>query len=56
MNNLGQNSYDPKKEKVSYTLEKGQSMTLYHRFFIQSGAAVNDEQAKSIAADFAKKY
>lgn len=56
MNNLGQNSYDPKKEKVSYTLEKGQSMTLYHRFFIQSGAAVNAEQAKSIAADFAKKY
>lgn len=56
MNNLGQNSYDPKKEKVSYTLEKGQSMTLYHRFFIQSGAALNAEQAKSIAADFAKKY
>ncbi|HLN55906.1 MAG TPA: PmoA family protein [Bacteroidales bacterium] len=56
MNNLGQNSYDPKKEKVSYTLEKGQSMTLYHRFFVQSGTAVTADQAKGIAADFAKKY
>lgn len=56
MNNLGQNSYDPKKEKVSYTLEKGQSMTLYHRFFVQSGAEVTADQAKGIAADFAKKY
>lgn len=56
MNNLGQNSYDPKQEKVTYTLEKGQTMTLYHRFFIQSGTAVTTEQAKKIAADFAKKY
>lgn len=56
VNNLGQNAYDPKQEKVVYNLEKGQSMTLYHRFFIQSGSAITTEQAKSIAADFAKKY
>jgi hypothetical protein len=56
MNNLGQNSYDPKKEKVSYTLEKGQSMTLYHRFYVQSGAELTPEQANQIFADFSKKY
>lgn len=56
VNNLGQNAYDPKQEKVVYNLEKGQSMTLYHRFFIQSGSEITTEQAKSIAADFAKKY
>lgn len=56
VNNLGQNSYDPKKEKVVYTLEKGESMTLRHRFFVQSGAEVTADQAKGIAEDFAKKY
>lgn len=55
VNNLGQNAYDPKQEKVVYTLEKGQSMTLKHRFFIQSGSELTPEQAKSIAAEFAKK-
>ena len=56
INNLGQNSYDPKKEKVVYNLGKGQSMTLYHRFFIQSGAELTPEQANNIFADFSKKY
>ena len=56
VNNLGQNSYDPKKEKVVYTLEKGQSMILRHRFFVQSGSEVTPEQAKGIEEDFAKKY
>jgi VCBS repeat-containing protein len=56
VNNLGQNSYDPKKEKVVYTLEKGESMTLRHRFFVQSGAEVTSQQAKSIAEDFGRKY
>ncbi|MGE5418607.1 MAG: PmoA family protein [Chloroflexota bacterium] len=56
VNNLGQNSYDPKMEKVVYYLEKGESMTLYHRFFVQSGAEITTGQAKSIAADFAKKF
>lgn len=56
VNSLGQNAYDPKQEKVSQTLEKGQSMTLRHRFFIQAGEKVTDDQAKKIEADFAKKY
>lgn len=56
MNNLGQNSYDPKKEKVVYNLLQGQSMTLYHRFFVQSGKEITPDQAKQIFADFSKKY
>jgi hypothetical protein len=56
VNNLGQNSYDPKQEKVVYKLEKGQSMTLYHRFFIQAGSEIKADQAAKIAADFAKEY
>lgn len=56
VNNLGQNSYDPKQEKVVYNLEKGESITLCHRFFIQSGSEITTDQAKSIAVDFAKKY
>jgi hypothetical protein len=55
VNNLGQNSYDPKQEKVVYNLEPGKSMTLKHRFFIQSGSELTSEQAKKISADFAKK-
>jgi hypothetical protein len=32
VNNLGQNSYDPAQTKVTYPLQKGESMTLRHRF------------------------
>jgi hypothetical protein len=56
VNNLGQNSYDPKQEKVVYKLVKGESMTLRHRFYVQSGSEINSDQAGKIAADFAKAY
>jgi hypothetical protein len=56
VNNLGQNSYNPKKEKVVYKLEKGESMTLRHRFYVQSGSEINSDQAGKIAADFSKTY
>lgn len=56
VNNLGQNAYDPAKEKVVYNLEKGQSMTLYHRFYIQSGTEMTREQANGIFTEFSKKY
>lgn len=56
VNNLGQNAYDPAKEKVVYNLEKGQSMTLYHRFYIQSGIEMTQEQANGIFTEFSKKY
>lgn len=56
LNNLGQNAYDSKKEKIEYNLEKGQSLTLRHRFYVQSGAELTSEQANKIFADFSKKY
>lgn len=56
VNNLGQNAYDPKQEKKVYNLAKGESITLRHRFFIQSGKAVTPEQGNSIFSDFSKRY
>jgi hypothetical protein len=56
MNNLGQKSYDNKAEKKVYTLKKGESMTLYHRFYIQSGSELTPVNAVKIFNDFSKKY
>jgi VCBS repeat-containing protein len=56
MNNLGQKSYDPKQEKKVYTLKKGESMTLYNRFYIQSGSEMTPEKAIQIFNSFSKEY
>jgi hypothetical protein len=56
MNDLGQKSYDPKQEKKVYKLQKGESMTLYHRFYIQSGSELTPENAVKIFNDFSKAY
>lgn len=56
VNNLGQNSYDSSKEKVSYILERGESITLRHRFFVRSGREITPEEAEKIAASFAEEY
>jgi hypothetical protein len=54
LNNLGQNSYDPKKEKVNLRIEKGKSVTFYHRFYVQSGSELTPEQADGIFREFVK--
>jgi hypothetical protein len=56
MNDLGQKSYDPKQEKKVYMLKKGESITLYHRFYIQSGSELTPENAVKILNDFSKTY
>jgi hypothetical protein len=56
LNNFGQNSYDPKQNKFSLTIEKGKSVTLYHRFFVQSGAGLTPEEANKIFIKFSKEY
>jgi hypothetical protein len=56
LNNFGQNSYDPKKEKRSYTIQKGQSVTLYHRFYVQSGSELTPFNADKIFKEFTKEY
>jgi hypothetical protein len=56
VNNLGQNSYDSKKEKIRFTLEKGKSVKLIHRFIVQSGKEITPEEADRIFREFAKEY
>lgn len=56
VNNLGQNAYDPKQEKKSYRLEKGESIRLYHRFYLQSGSELTPDSANKIFLEFSKEY
>ena len=56
LNNLGQNSYDPKKEKELLYLGKGESITLRHRFYVQSGDKITPEEANKIFYEFSKLY
>jgi hypothetical protein len=56
VNNFGQNSYDPKKEKVKFVLQKGQSVKLCHRFIVQSEGEVTPEEANKIFEEFSKTY
>jgi len=55
VNNFGKNSYDPKGEKVAYKLGKGESVTLRHRFYLQSGSEITKEQANKIFQSFSKE-
>ena len=55
-NNLGSVSYNKDHEKIVVTLEKGESITLRHRFYIQSGPELTVEKANKIFEDFSKKY
>lgn len=56
LNNLGENSYDPKQSKISHIIEKGKSLTFYHRFYVQSGSELTTEQADKIFREFVKAY
>jgi hypothetical protein len=55
-NNLGANSYVPGEEKIIVTLQKGESITLRHRFFVQSGSELTAEKANQIFQSFSKMY
>ncbi len=56
LNNLGQNSYDPKQEKKVYNLAKGESITLRHRFYVQSGSDLTPEKANKIFKEFSREH
>jgi hypothetical protein len=56
LNNFGQNSYNPKQQKRNYKIEKGHSVTLYHRFYVQSGSELTPERADKIFREFSKAY
>jgi hypothetical protein len=56
INNFGSNSYDPGQQKASYTIAKGESLTLHHRFFIKAGKELTAEEANKIFRIFSKEY
>jgi len=56
VNNLGQNSYDPKQEKVEWKLARGESLTLRHRFYVKSGSEMTAREADKIFKKFSKLY
>ncbi len=56
INNFGQNGYDANQPKRDITLKKGESITLRHRIYIQSGSELNPEKAKEIFNDFSNRY
>jgi len=56
VNNFGQNSYDPKMDKVNLTILKGKSVRLCHRFYIQTGSVLTPAVATKIFIAFANEY
>ncbi|MCX6333647.1 MAG: PmoA family protein [Bacteroidia bacterium] len=55
-NNLGAKSYIPTEEQIVVTLQKGESITLRHRFYVTSGAELTPEKANQIFQEFSKLY
>ena len=55
-NNLGSQAYNKDHEKIVVTLKQGESITLRHRFYIQSGAEVTPEKADQIFKEFSALY
>ena len=56
INNIGRSMFDPKQEKFTLILKKGESVTFRHRFYMQSGSEISDETANKVANSFAKEY
>jgi hypothetical protein len=50
------NNRKPKQKKVAFKLEKGESMKLYHRLYVQSGSELTPEKANKIFKEFSKLY
>jgi len=56
LNNFGRRSYDKKQEELTYTIEKGKSVKLIHRFIVQSGKELTSGEVDKIFAEFSKEY
>ena len=56
VNNLGQNSYDAKQEKVEWKLAEGESLTIRHRFYVKAGTEMTAKEADKIFKRFSKTY
>ncbi len=55
-NNLGAKVFNPGEEEILVTLAKGESLTLKHRFYLETGSKVPTERADSIFTAFSGKY
>ncbi len=55
-NNLGSQSYVKDHEKIVVTLQKGESITLRHRFYLTSGEMLTPGKASVIFQEFSKLY
>jgi hypothetical protein len=55
-NNLGSQVYNKNDEKIVVTLKQGESITLRHRFYIQSGSEITPEKANQIFKEFSALY
>lgn len=55
-NNIGGVSYNKNDEKMEVVLQKGESITLRHKFYIQSGAELTPDSANIIFQTFSKLY
>ena len=55
-NNLGARSYNKKDAEINVMLRKGKSLTLKHRFYLESGEKVTKEKANSIFSAFSREY
>lgn len=56
-NNLGAHSYNKNEKEIVYTLAKGASFVLKHRFYIESGVEkISNQRADEICSDFRSKY
>jgi len=55
-NNLGAQSYVKDHEKIVVVLQKGESITLRHRFYVTSGNKLSTEKANQIFKEFSKLY
>jgi hypothetical protein len=56
LNDFGQKSYDSKLDMRTYTIKKGESVTLRNRFYVQSGSELTAENATKIFKKFSKAY
>jgi len=56
LNNFGQKAYDPKQENRIFKIEKGQSVILFHRFYVQSGSELTPEKANRVFREFTEEY
>lgn len=55
-NNIGGVSYNKNDGKMDVTLQKGESITFRHRFYVQSGAELTKDDANTIFQVFSKLY